>query len=177
MIIQKTTHAGFTLIETMVAVSVLMVALTAPLTLASQSLFASVYAKDKIVASYLAQEAVEVVREKRDNNLLKIVRGDSTEWLEGVPLGQYFSVDVATDEIILCGDACKNTAIQHDGAFYTYVSGDATRFSREIMVTTFPGSDEATVTASVYWKTGAFKKRSVIVEEQIFNWVPSSNTP
>lgn len=165
---------GFTLIETMVAISVLVIALSAPLTLASQSLFASVYAKDQVTASYLAQEAIEVVREKRDNNFLNIINGASgVSWLDSIPQGEYFSVDVAQDSIVACGTSCKSTALNNNGAFYTYQSGTATRFSREVFVSVFPGGDEARVTATVYWTTGAFREQSVVVEEHIFNWVPT----
>ena len=63
---------GFTLIETMVAISILMVAIVAPMSLAAQSLSAAYYARDQITAFYLAQEGIEVVRSVRDTNILKI---------------------------------------------------------------------------------------------------------
>ena len=47
---------GFSLIETMVAIAILLIAIVGPMTLASNSLVASAIAKDQFIASFLAQE-------------------------------------------------------------------------------------------------------------------------
>lgn len=59
--------AGFTILETLVAISILVLALTAPLVIVSQALKSSYFSRDQITAYYLAQEAVEYLRNKRDN--------------------------------------------------------------------------------------------------------------
>src|SRR3989344_5745503 len=61
---------GFTLIETLVAVTLLSVAITAPMSLTTRSLAAAYYARDQITAFHLAQEAIESVRHARDHNIL-----------------------------------------------------------------------------------------------------------
>ena len=53
-----TMKKGFTLIETLVAVSLLTVAIVAPMTLTARSLSAAYYARDQITAFHLAQEAI-----------------------------------------------------------------------------------------------------------------------
>lgn len=58
---------GFTILETLVAISILVLALTAPLAIVAQALSSSYYARDQVTAYYLAQEAVEFLRNKRDN--------------------------------------------------------------------------------------------------------------
>ena len=63
---------GMTLIETLVAISILAVAIVAPMTLTMQSLSSAYYARDQVVASNLAQEAIESVRAVRDGNILRI---------------------------------------------------------------------------------------------------------
>lgn len=59
--------AGFTILETLVAISILVLALTAPLVIVSQALKSSYFSRDQITAYYLAQEAIEYIRNKRDN--------------------------------------------------------------------------------------------------------------
>lgn len=59
--------AGFTILETLVAISILVVALTAPLAIVSQALQSSYFARDQVTAYFLAQEAIEFLRNKRDN--------------------------------------------------------------------------------------------------------------
>lgn len=62
---------GFTILETLVAISILVLALTAPLVIVSQALQTSYFSRDQITAYYLAQEAVEYLRNKRDNQGLQ----------------------------------------------------------------------------------------------------------
>ncbi len=70
---------GFTLVETLIAVIVLMYAIVGPLTIAARGLQATVVAKDEETAFYLAQDAVEYVRWVRDTNKLR-----SQSWLAGL---------------------------------------------------------------------------------------------
>tara|TARA_B100000745_G_scaffold300516_1_gene254910 strand:+ start:11857 stop:12372 length:516 start_codon:yes stop_codon:yes gene_type:complete len=169
--IRENIQRGFTLVETMVAISVMVIAVTAPLTLASQSLFAAVYAKDQMTSFYLAQEAIEVVREKREGNFMKIINGQSgVTWLDGIPADTDFLVDVPNDSMTACSGSCFATPLLHNGFFYNYTSGDATRFSRRARVTVT--GDEALIQVDVRWRTGAFQERTITISERIYNWVP-----
>src|SRR3954462_3848275 len=85
---------GFTLLETMVAVSLLAVAIVAPMSLTAQSLASAYYARDEVTAFYLAQEGLEVVRNIRDNNILQNSQGGATvNLLNGIPINTSFRVD------------------------------------------------------------------------------------
>lgn len=75
---------GFTIIESLVAVSVLMIAVTGPLALAARGLSYSQYAKDQITAFYLASEAIEAVKNIRDANMIDPQddgNGNKKDWL------------------------------------------------------------------------------------------------
>lgn len=61
---------GFTLIETMVAITILTVAVSGTFFVANSSINASSIARDQLTASYFAQEGIELVRQARDNNYL-----------------------------------------------------------------------------------------------------------
>src|SRR6185369_6180494 len=66
----NTTHSGFTIIETLVAIAILMIAIAGPLTVAQKGLTSSIYARDQMIASYLAQDAIEYVKNVRDSDKL-----------------------------------------------------------------------------------------------------------
>ena len=71
--IQNTTHQlrrGFTLVETLVAISIITIAIVGPLLTASRTLVAAYTARDQLTASYLASEASEYVRFMRDSMYL-----------------------------------------------------------------------------------------------------------
>jgi Tfp pilus assembly protein PilV len=59
-------NGGFTLLEALVATSILMVAVAAPITIAQKGLSSAVYSKNQMIASYLAQDAIEYIKNKRD---------------------------------------------------------------------------------------------------------------
>lgn len=71
---------GFTLVETLIAITVLMIAVAGPLTIATKALTAAFYAKNQSTASFLAQEAMEIIKNTRDNN---IAGAGETSWLSG----------------------------------------------------------------------------------------------
>lgn len=63
-------NTGFTLVETLVAISIFTMSILALFSVLAQGISNTGYAKKKMVASYLAQEGVEYVRNMRDNAVL-----------------------------------------------------------------------------------------------------------
>jgi len=61
---------GFTLVETLVAVSILTLSVSAPLYTASRAIVAAEISRDQLTASYLAQEGIEYARMMRDDAYL-----------------------------------------------------------------------------------------------------------
>jgi prepilin-type N-terminal cleavage/methylation domain-containing protein len=59
---------GFTLIETLVAISILMIAIAGPLTVANKAYTSALNARNQSVASNLAQEGLEYVNNMKANN-------------------------------------------------------------------------------------------------------------
>lgn len=91
------TQQGITLIESIVSISILAVAITGPMLLASHSIKASGAARNQLIATHLAEEGLEIVRNMRDNksaednsnrNATDDADGDGLkngeEWLQGI---------------------------------------------------------------------------------------------
>ena len=184
-------HRGFTLIETLIAVSVLMVAIAGPLTIAAKGMQTTLIAKDQNTAFFLAQDAVEYVRWVRDTNKLS-----GGNWLTGsggtagnikdlTPcVSSNGSAACRVDSIQNIVTTCSNDPggvcmpIQYDSTnnYFSYTSGSATLFTRTISITTPVGSnaDEAQIQVTVSWcdqvSVCAVRPRPVTVLENIFNW-------
>lgn len=186
----KTFAAGFTLIETLLAVLLLTTAIAGPLTIASKGLTSSLVAKDQITAFYLAQDAMEYIRFKRDSNCLAAAAAPgacpSGTWLSGLVGSGLCSADGATTCYLdsmennpATPTGCSGTCpvMYFDGRFgyYNYDSTNGTqtpqRFIRTVRITTPYGgnNDEAKVEISVSWITGGVP-RVIVVRENIENW-------
>ena len=63
-------NRGFTLVETMVAISIFTMSVLSVLVVLSSGISNTTYAKNKIIAQYLGQEGVEYMRNMRDTFLL-----------------------------------------------------------------------------------------------------------
>ena len=180
---------GFTLIETLVAVTILTVSIVAPMVLASQSLQSAYYARDQIIAENLAQEALEAVRQVRDGQILQIAKATDDTGIDlfgPIPIDQNFNVDPTASTIIrTCpDDDCTQSPLKTNGILYGYhneVGWTNTQFYRTVYVTYVPGpgqitpgpgrSDEIRVKVDVTWKTQFLPPRTVTISENMYRWV------
>ena len=174
---------GFTLIETLVAISLLTIAIVAPISLTAQSLQSAYYARDQITAFYMAQEAIEALRSVRDGQILQIahtVNASSINIFGPIPLSdQPFRIDARQTNSSAAITSCAGDPggvcipIETDGTLYGYQADwTPTNFTRTVKAH-FVGSgqDEIRVTVTVTWQTGAFQTRSFSISENMYRWV------
>ncbi len=175
---KKDTHKGFTLIEALVAVSLLTISIVAPISLTVQSLQTAYYARDQITAFYLAQEAIEGLRSVRDAQILEItqtVDASAIDIFGSIPLNQPFTIDARTADSATAIETCSGECppLQTDGTLYGYDSSwTATSFTRMVEATVVgDGEDEIRVTVTVSWRTGVFQTREFSISENLYRWV------
>lgn len=162
---------AFTLIETLVATSVLLISLAGPLSIAAQALQSAYYARDQITAFYLAQEAVEYVRAVRDQNYLA---EPALPWLTG--LEACIDDECAVDFQNFSNQTCSNSAcpfllLGQTNGLFNLSSGNPTIYRRTLTINTVAGSpDEVTVRVMVEWQSSR-RDRSFEIAEQLFDWL------
>lgn len=188
---QPKKQGGFTLVEAMVAISILSLAVTGPLLIAQKGLGSSVYARDQITAFYLAQEAVEYIRNVRDSN-----RITGISWLSQFDEckedgsgrkcqidSQYadFSPIVSPDAIKLCDSPsspnppCPVLSLDTTNNIYGYGSGGdwkPTIFTRTISIDDRVNpNQEAVISVTISWNTKLFTPlKTFTIKEYIFNF-------
>ncbi len=170
--------AGFTLLETLVAISILIVAITATFSASQSGLMSAIESRDQVVAFYLAQEAVELVRNVRDENSLQ-----GLPWLSGLAsqvadpcyFGKSCVVDGTTKTFSACPSPSNCANLNQDTAtgvtqgMYGYnTNWTPTAYNREIRLTQI-SANEVTATVIMTWTRGPFT-RVFQVKESIFNW-------
>ena len=162
--------SGFTLIETLVAIAVLLTAIAGPLTIASKGLSSAALARDQISASALAQEAIEYVRWKRDTNQLA-----GQAWLAGLDTCTapnsciLDATKLDSTAFTTCVGICSALRYNTTSGFFTYSASDQLpAFTRTIQLTSL-GTDEVRITVSVSWEspTGV---HTLTVREGMLNW-------
>lgn len=167
---------GFTLIETLVAVSLLVIAIVAPMSLVAQSLSTAVYARDQITAYNLAQEGIEAVRAVRDHNILSnALLGTNIDLLTGIPIAADFVVDATDNTTTTCNGLCPVLKVDPSGQLYGYgVAWTNTRFRRIVHANYVPGpgvSDEIRVTVTIQWDLQNGRKREFKMYSNMYRWV------
>jgi prepilin-type N-terminal cleavage/methylation domain-containing protein len=180
----KPRNRGFTLVETLVAISVLAIALVGPFVAVQNAVQGSYVARDQLIASQLAQEGVEYLRSIRDNNY-----HNGRTWLDGFdgavrngcygegPSG-YCTVDPTQGDF----HTVAAGMLEYEGTStvpYLYVSGanlynqqgsgSATKFKRLVQVHTISAT-EIRITVYVIWTTGT-RSYTVTVTDNLHDWI------
>lgn len=148
---------GFTLLETFIAITILMLSITGPLTLAQKSTKAASLAKDQVVGSFLAQDAIEYMRGIRDGatdwaTFLAAISASATSCTGSNPC-QYGNTSDAADAIKMCAGgtgSCDRMRVNTNGQ-YGYVAGwEQSSFVREVRVTDLAPRKEIKIVVTVY---------------------------
>ncbi|MDP3982141.1 MAG: prepilin-type N-terminal cleavage/methylation domain-containing protein [bacterium] len=169
---------GFTLVETLIALFILTVGVGGAFGLIHQTISYMAFAQNRLVASYLAQEGIEIVRNIRDENFLKIHYGGDIDWLEGIGCegGGGCQVDYRDTSL----RAFENNPLHisskdgERGFFIQPVSGDLIHnptpsiFTREITINPVQdaGEEKVEVTATVSWS-----RYDVQVSTELHKWL------
>ncbi|MCA9365823.1 prepilin-type N-terminal cleavage/methylation domain-containing protein [Candidatus Kaiserbacteria bacterium] len=185
--------AGFSLIEVLVAVSVLLLIMVGPMTIIVQSSRSSSFATDQATAYFLAQEGIELAQNIRDGYQLAHIKdpvatpnpwddfktavndctssgGCSLEMGSGVnPTVAVASCSGTNPCRLYLDDGTGTKERQHfrydDGAFAV---NDKTKYKRAITIT-FSG-DQAEVASTVTWKSeGILAESEVAVKTFLYD--------
>ena len=185
--VQCSESRGMTLIETLVAITILSVAIVAPMQLTISSLASANYARDQVVAANLAQEAIESVRSVRDENILAmaLTAGSSCaddglpmHLLCNIPIDEDFVIDTRNNEITSCSGTCPKLQTDPAQTLYGYGLGNDTFYLRVVRATYVDvAEDEVRITVTVTRDSGVHQLTPTVISENLYRWVGSVTTP
>jgi type II secretory pathway pseudopilin PulG len=160
---------GFTLIEVITALFIVMMGIASAYGLITQTLAAAKTASMQLTAAYLGKEGVEIVKNIRDSNYLKIYNtpggGSWDDGLTGCLAG--CKADYTFSSL---SSASPSQPLNFSAAnLFSYTSGDSpTIYSR--VITIDPSiSDILGVSVLVQWDERG-RSHSITVQENIYNW-------
>jgi len=168
---------GFTLLESIIAIAILLLSITAATTAVQTALSSSIFAKHQVISFFLAQEAVEYIKNTRDNNILQ-----GQNWLNGYAssgsscfFGNVCTVDatLSSGAFTFCSGGSGSCPLlrQSQSAPYLYGyngSWAPTGYRREIVLSQV-NANEITAIVNVTFTKGTVSK-TITVRESIFNW-------
>lgn len=157
-------YKGFTLVELMVAISMIAIVFTSIISLVNTVLANLSYSHNYLVASYLAQEGIELITQKRNENFKNLVSFD-----QGI-ISNCLEIDYR-EVFRPCSVESNNFLKFSDSEGFQYASGDNTFFKRTLK-TTKVNSNEIKVQSIVKWKTRD-QDFNIVVEDHLFNWFKS----
>ncbi|MFH0969474.1 MAG: prepilin-type N-terminal cleavage/methylation domain-containing protein [Patescibacteria group bacterium] len=168
--------AGFSLVEVMFSVCVLSIGIVAVLSLMTGNIKNSIESRDAIIASELAQEGIELVRNVRDNNFVNV----RTAFEQNFPNNDRDNckIDKGSDNITDCNSG-HSKVLNYSSGFYIHGSGTATKFQRKIAIDydTWPNPVQATITSTVWWNGSSSSPAScnmatkcIYVEDILTDW-------
>src|ERR1035437_1859033 len=160
-------NTGFTLVETLVAISILSISILSTFTAVQSSLQTSLFARDQITAFYLIQESMECMRNTRDENALTNIAslssgGSGVNWLHKISefvgdpcyFGNVCIIDSPQKLMTYCGTSFGTCPIIREdsvsGLFGYNGNWIATKFKREIQLQKI-GPDEIIIVVRVSW--------------------------
>ena len=153
--------------ETLIAIAILMVAIAGPLTVANQALTAALGSRNAMIATSLAQDGMESIRNIKDN---AVATQNNVGWLNLLNQSSCTSNDNGTTGICTVPDrihagspqACASCKLYVDTSAgspnnYNYVSDTKTPFRRYFYFShvTSGSPSEAIVTVVVSWSDGS----------------------
>lgn len=162
---------GFTLIETLVAIVVIGIGFVGALTLITSTISFMSLGSSRLIASYLAQEGVEIVRNIRDSNWLEV---PEPTWDQGLNYANEDFLADFNDSALISDNGTTHLKIDSNG-FYNYDSGTETIFTRKITIDRDSNCDELLnggcikVAVVVNWQQKG-KDYSVSAKEYLYNW-------
>jgi len=171
-IISHQNQKGQSLIETMVAISVIIIGLFSIFALASFSLSSQGASKTQIVATNLAREGIEVVRNIRDSNWLAIDAGVllPSDWWKDIDEG-YWRAELKIGDRTwqLASGGGEDYRLKLDSSSrYTHAPGENAVFYRKIYIDRI-GNNQIKVQSIVDWVERG-RSHNIILEDRLYNW-------
>lgn len=184
---------GFTLVETLVAVAIFASSITALMSISARGINDNVFVKNKLIASYLAAEGVELVRNMRDNAALSLNSGYWENEFLGTGSGIsnvnacyssgivgssanscYIDVSIPGNHTANpCEEGeCPALLYDEENGVYGYSFGQSTNFVRTINVNAVQGNStkEVIIDSSVSWRQGN-RTFTTSYQYNLFDWI------
>ncbi len=166
--------SGFTLVETLVAISILLLAILGPLSIATKGVSTSLVARDQVTAFYLAQEAIEHLKNMRDTYAISgLAWSGFVTAVNGCKTTKGCSIDAlqtGQSSIATCSNfnPCSALYIDDNGRYTQQQFTTSSPFTRKVVIEDTGNSNEMRVVVTLSWQT-AGQNKTFSIQENLYN--------
>ncbi len=168
----KSKSKAFTLVEALVALSILMVGIISGFILVTKALYDVSIIQDRLTASFLAQEGIELVRQIRDSNYIYNIKSTSAvAWDKSLANGDYLITTIGNPPSGIQLLSYEDKVLKWDSVsgLYNYSTGVITNFKRKVNITHI-NPNEIKVTVTIDWVSKGIDFQ-LVVEDFLYNWL------
>jgi hypothetical protein len=182
----KESRRGQSLIEAIVALSILTVGFLGIMTLLTKSFQLNRTTGDETKATYLAAEGIEVTKSLIDHSLyLGIASGGNLASWSSCPgyADGYYKIDYQSVDCSLVASTVSLATTTYPlyfnpltGLYSDTPSGSSiqTIFSRSVRIAFNSANAEITVESTVYWSPSPGDPQSITLQDNFYNWDPAN---
>lgn len=154
---------GFGLVEMIIAIGIVGIGIVGTFSMISRFSEQSKIVRDSFVASYLAQEGIEIVKNIRDTNIL-----NSRAWDVGIDCSSGCEADFEDASLSSWDGDGKFLYLENTTGMYKYIDSPSTSDIKTYykrMITTVKSGDEIDIMITIYWED-----KSIMIRSKIYNW-------
>lgn len=172
-------RSGSYIIEALVAISLVFVGLLGVFGLITRSTNMNKDVQNRVVATYLAGEGIEVIKNIIDTNVEGYNKKGAPVWNAKLRDGNYqvqYDTNSGVIESLYLGNSSSTTplSLNKSNGRYSYLGGETTIYFRTVRVEGV-GGDKLRTSSFVDWTTDG-KNYSVFLQDTFTNW-RDRNTP
>lgn len=171
----KFNSQGFTFIETLASLFVIMIGISSFYILINQTVSYTKSCTYDLIAAYLGKEGIELAKNLRDSNFLAVHYNGTGSWTDGMmscPTGSPCQTDYSISTFI----PYNNSALKLQDTnpkFFNHSSGTDTIFKRKITIDPIyiagPEPDYLNVKVEVIWNEKG-RNHSMTIQERLYPW-------
>lgn len=163
-------NKGFTLLEVLLSIFLITVGMGGIFILVLQTVSFSSMSFNQFIASQLAQEGLEVVRNIRDSNWLTQRSKPEQSWKQGIVCCPASPCLCQVDYDDAALSLWTGPNLKFGQGFYNYDSGVDSKFNRKITVAEDPENpDILEILVEVVWQE-AGQEHKIAAQENLYNW-------
>jgi type II secretory pathway pseudopilin PulG len=159
-------QAGFSILEIVVAIFIITMGMVGVLSLITQNIQVQYINKNNLIASQLAQEGLELIRNKRDKNWL-----EGNDWISGITPGDYIADYTGYIGIVSGMEEAKlqeRNDLGEEG-YYWYNAEDSNTIFSRLITTSQTSSELLNVSCLIQWEDRG-QTYQYVADTILYNW-------